>query len=400
MLNNPERLKLLFHRYITGMASDQERDELMQLIDENEHDDIVNQLISEQLEIYDAGHTDSIASLEKSKADELFQKIIREHQAQKPEIPRIGRHTSWLKWTAAAAVVLFFSALGYQYFKKPGTKTSVVATTQPYPYDVPPAKMNAVLTLSDGTRINLDSAANGNIALQGNTQVSKENGKIKYKYAGGLTDVQFNTISTERGNQYMVVLPDQTKVWLNASSSITFPTAFTGNIRRVKISGEAYFEVAKRKDMPFKVSFAGDGEIEVLGTHFNVNTYKDDDVIRTTLLEGSVRISKNKETGVLRPGQQAQIKENAAMHITEVDTDEIMAWKNGFFNFKDADIKAIMLQLSRWYNIEIRYEGHTGRQLFSGEIDRSLNLVSVLKILEKTKVHFRLEENRKLVILP
>jgi ferric-dicitrate binding protein FerR (iron transport regulator) len=398
---NPEHVKNLFHRYVSGIASEQEQHELMKLIIDNEGDDTIKQLIAEQLESYDEGHTHTIASIEQSKADQLFQKIMRERQVpSEPEIPRIGMRNAWLKWSAAAAVILLISGLTYQYLKPVNKNQTVASATQPYPYDIPPGKMNAMITLSDGSKINLDSASNGQLALQGNTRISKENGQVKYEYTGGLTDIQFNTVSTARGNQFMVVLPDQTKVWLNASSSITFPTSFTGNTREVKISGEAYFEVAKRKDMPFKVSFAGDGEIEVLGTHFNVNTYKDDGIIRTTLLEGSVRISKNKETEMLAPGQQAQIKENATMHIAEVDTDETIAWKNGFFNFKDADIKAMMQQLSRWYDIDIQYEGPAGKQLFTGEIDRSLNLVSVLKILEKTNVHFRLEENRKLVILP
>ena len=398
---NPEQLKNLFHRYVSGVATEQEQHELMKLIIDNEGDDSIRQLISEQLNNYDEGDTDAVASLEQSKADELFQKILTErHLTSKPEIPRIGMRPRLLKWTAAAAIILLISSVLYQYFK-PINKPEVAASAiQSYPYDLPPVKMNATLTLSDGKKIIVDSAANGRLAMQGNTRISKENGQVKYEFSGGLNDLQYNTLSTARGNQFMVVLPDQTRVWLNASSSITFPTSFTGNSRDVKVSGEAYFEVAKRKDMPFKVSFAGDGEIEVLGTHFNVNTYKDDGIIRTTLLEGSVRISKNKETGILTPGQQAQIKENATMHIAEVDTDEIMAWKNGFFNFKDADIKAMMLQLSRWYDIDINYEGPAGKQLFTGEIDRSLNLVSVLKILEKTNVHFRLEENRKLVILP
>lgn len=400
MQYNPERLRQLFHQYLNDSLSDENRLELMQMIEENKHSTSVQEMIAEELSTYNTNATEYSETINAERANELFSQILSKRQVQ-PAIPHYNSGKSWIKWAAAAAIVIAIAGVGYQYLQQTNdTKNAIAKTDNPYPYDIPPGKKNATLTLSDGTRINLDSTANGRLAKEGATSITKQNDQLSYDYAGGLTNVQFNNIATARGNQYMVVLPDGTKVWLNASSSITFPTAFTENERRVKISGEAYFEVAKKANMPFIVSFSGDGEIEVLGTHFNVNTYNDDAVLRTTLLEGSVRISKNKATGILKPGQQAQLKDNASMKITEADTDEVMAWKNGFFSFKDATTQAIMLQLSRWYDIDINFEGPTGKQLFTGEIDRSLSLISVLKILEKTKVHFRLEQNRKLVILP
>jgi ferric-dicitrate binding protein FerR (iron transport regulator) len=307
----------------------------------------------------------------------------------------------WLRWAAAAAAIVLSFGI-YQYFTSSGAGNhSIAENGKEYQFDVAPGKNSAILTLSDGTKIDLDSAGAGNLAHEGATSIKKAQGHLLYDYQGGLTETRFNTISTARGNQYMVELSDGTKVWLNAASSITFPAAFTGEERYVKVSGEAYFEVAKMKNMPFKVSFGGDGEIVVLGTHFNVNSYTDDPVIKTTLIEGSVRVSRNGETETLKPGEQAQMKNNASLKvIRDADVDEAVAWKNGFFSFQDADIKTVMLQLARWYDLDIAYEGAPGKQLFTGQIDRSLNLISVLKILDKTKVRFRLEENRKLVILP
>lgn len=400
MQHNPERLRQLFRDYLNNSLSEENRLELMQMIDENKHNTTVQNIIAEELDAYNSNTTPNGEKIDTNRANELFYQILGKRD-QQAITPHHNIRTIWMKWAAAAAIIVAVAGVGYQYLQKQSSNNTAIAKTgNPYPYDIAPGKKNATLTLSDGTRINLDSTANGRLAKEGATNINKHNDQLSYDYTGGLTDVQYNNIATARGNQYMIILPDGTKVWLNASSSITFPTAFTEHERRVKISGEAYFEVAKKANMPFIVSFAGDGEIEVLGTHFNVNTYNDDAVFRTTLLEGSVRISKNTETGILKPGQQAQLKDNASMKITEADTDEVMAWKNGFFSFKDASTQAIMLQLSRWYDIDINYEGPTGKQLFTGEIDRSLSLISVLKILEKTKVHFRLEQNRKLVILP
>lgn len=399
MQHNPERLRQLFHDYLNNNLSEENRLELMKMIDGSDLDSISQEMIAEELNNYNTSTTGN-SEIDSNRANELFAQILSKRDRE-PAILHYKTRTTWVRWAAAAAIIFAIAGIGYQYLPKRSINNRTIAKTDnPYPYDIPPGKKNATLTLSDGTRINLDSTANGRLAKEGATSITKQNDQLSYNYAGGLTDVQFNNIATARGNQYMVVLPDGTKVWLNASSSITFPTAFTEHERRVKVSGEAYFEVAKKTNMPFIVSFAGDGEIEVLGTHFNVNTYNDDAILKTTLLEGSVRISKNKETGILRPGQQAQMKDNAHMKIAEADIDEVMAWKNGFFSFTDANTQAIMLQLSRWYDIDINYEGQTGKQLFTGEIDRSLSLISVLKILEKTKVHFRLEENRKLVILP
>jgi len=211
--------------------------------------------------------------------------------------------------------------------------------------------------------------------------------------------VAFNTISTPVGGQYTVVLPDGSKVWLNAASSLKFPTAFTGTERRVELTGEGYFEVAKNKHMPFKVNFNRE-EVEVLGTHFNISAYPDEAVTRTTLLEGSVRISKNNIKKILVPGQQAiSSMQTGGFNIAEVNTDEAIAWKNGLFLFHNENIRSIMKKIARWYNVDVNYQGSFTNQEYGGRISQSKNLSEILKNLELTgTIHFKIEGRRVTVM--
>lgn len=396
-----QRLHYLFQNYLSNSLSDAERMEFLNLIRNHSHEQEVSDFIIDEIRKYDAGVKLTENVLTPAKAKEIFGKILDRRQPPVVTLPA-AKPFSRIWWkVAASAAILLVSAAGYRYFFT--TKESpemVTEATGNYQYDMAPGRNSAILTLSDGSRIGLDSALNGNLASEGATKIIKQDGHLMYKYAGGITAVHFNTISTARGNQYRVILPDGTKVWLNAESSITFPTVFNGHDRQVKMKGEAYFEVAKVKNQPFKVAFSNDGEISVLGTHFSICSYDDEPMIKTTLLEGSVRISIDGETNLLKPGEQARSKANTPMQIIQdADVEAAVAWKNGFFSFKDADIKTVMLQLARWYDLEISYEGAVGNQRFTGEIDRSLSLVSVLKILNKTKVYFKTESNKRLVIL-
>lgn len=197
----------------------------------------------------------------------------------------------------------------------------------------------------------------------------------------------FNTMRTPRGGEYRLQLPDGSKVWLNAASSITYPNIFTGDTRSVEITGEAYFEVAKDAARPFKVQ-AGNMKVEVLGTHFNINAYPGEPVIKTTLLEGAVRI----QDAVLKPGQQASLAATGQFRVEDdVETEEVMAWKNGFFQFNDADMPTVMRQLENWYDITVAYEGRVPKRSFGGAIQRSLPLSKVLDILEENNVRFKIE---------
>jgi ferric-dicitrate binding protein FerR (iron transport regulator) len=288
----------------------------------------------------------------------------------------------------------------YLYFNP--AKQSSIATIQPKQNDIaPPSGNKAVLTLADGTKIELDSSGNGTIALQGNVRITKQsNGEISYA-GSAANEVSYNTLNVPRGSTPLgLTLSDGSQVWLNVGSSLTYPTAFTGKERKVKITGEAYFEVAHNASMPFIVQH-DDVTVSVLGTHFNVNTYEDETAERITLLEGSVRVSKNKMSQILNPGQQASIANESAIKVLDdVNMDEVMAWKNGKFRFgENTDIGTIMRQISRWYNVDIEYEGRVN-QRFWGSISKDVNVSKVLKILEATGgVKFKVEGN-KIIVMP
>jgi len=266
--------------------------------------------------------------------------------------------------------------------------------------DVLPGSDKATLTLADGSTVVLDDAQNGTLAQQGGSTVIKLGGKLMYDPANKISkEIVYNTISTPNGGQYQLELPDGSLVWLNATSSIHFPTSFVGKERRVEITGEAYFEVAKNRDMPFIVAVNG-AEVQVLGTHFNVNAYSDEDNVKTTLLEGSVKFVSGANTNMLKPGQQSQLTTNGLIKVvTNVDVDEVVAWKNGMFDFENAGIETVMRQLSRWYDVEIEYKGKTD-DLFIAEMRRNIKLSDALKALELTgKVRFEIQ-GKKIIVMP
>ncbi len=312
------------------------------------------------------------------------------------------------KWLAAASVLLLFSIATFVFIsRKPANETASVkneSTVAPAVNDIAPGTNQAVLTLADGTVIALDDKANGVISEQQGAVVKKAaDGHVLYASNEKAAAV-INTISTPNGGQYRLTLADGTNVWLNAASSITFPTAFTGATREVKITGEAYFEVAKDKQHPFKV-ISENQVIEVLGTHFNVNTYNDEPAEKTTLLEGSVRVTRkskdNKETAtkILVPGQQSLLyRSKASIRVQSADTEEAVAWKNGYFKFDRVDIQTIMRQVARWYNVEIEYRGGISDDVFVGKIARSENVSGVLRILALSKIKTAVE-GRKIIVI-
>jgi ferric-dicitrate binding protein FerR (iron transport regulator) len=315
------------------------------------------------------------------------------------------------RWAAAAAAVTGLVVLTGLYLRGRNDHTPEVARekVKVYKNDVAPGVNGAVLRLADGSEVVLDSAGNGELTQQGNTKVIKQaGGQIVYRAQGKSGAVLYNTLSTARGRQFSMILPDGTKVWLNSFSSIHYPTSFSGGSRMVEITGEAYFEVAPDAAMPFIVK-THQQEITVLGTRFNINSYEDEPAEKATLLEGMVRVSHASGRVVLRPGQQASVGRSAAggvsaagIEVAEVNTDEAVAWKNGYFHFDNADIQTVMRQLARWYDVEVTYKGvlpTTGGD-FKGEIGRGLTLAQVLKVLEQTRVHFRIEEDKRIVLYP
>ena len=241
---------------------------------------------------------------------------------------------------------------------------------------------------------------NGLLTQQGNTDVKKLGGLLEYKAPASFirdTVISYNTVSTPRGGQYQIVLSDGSKVWLNAASSIRFPTAFSGSLREVELTGEAYFEVAKNKEKPFQVKVR-DMKIAVLGTHFNVKAYEDEAETKTSLLEGSVKIIQGKEAGLLKPGQQAVINfKDDKVKIATADMVEVIAWKNGLFRFEGANIETIMREIGRWYDVEIVYAGKVPMRRFEGKINRNAGLSEVLRILELSNVKFSIA-GKKIIV--
>lgn len=302
-------------------------------------------------------------------------------------------------WLRVAASLLLFAGcfICYYVHTHPLVKQQPFANQKPHlKNDVSPGGNKAILTLANGTKIDLNDVKNGVLANQGQTVLKKEkDGRIIYEApddkAKDSTSI-YNTITIPKGGQFQIVLSDGSKVWLNSASSITFPTAFSKTERRVTITGEVYFEIAKNKQLPFRV-VAGRQTVEVLGTHFNINAYTDESAIKTTLIEGSVKVSADSQTAILKPEQQSSIFYNkpGKISVNTVDTDDVLAWTNGNFQFESAEIPLILREAARWYNVEIKYEGEVPQRRFSGSISRSVNLSELLKILKYTGINFKIE---------
>ncbi len=298
-------------------------------------------------------------------------------------------HRTWVRMFAAACFVIVLAGLLITFLQPSSPPKGVTALKNEI---ITPGGNKATLTLADGSTITLDSASNGSLAQQGGVTVIKlDKGLLAYEPSSTTTtEILQNTITTPAGGQYQLTLSDGTKVWLNAASSLRFPAAFTGNDRKVSITGEAYFEVARNTSKPFKIQIANSGMVEVLGTSFNINSYTNEPSINTTLLEGSVKItSLSGEQITLKPGQQAKLKESITI-LNDVDTDAIVAWKTGWFQFNRADLPTILRQVSRWYNVTVAYEGNFSKKSFSGIVSRENDIADVLKIMENAGIRFRI----------
>ncbi|MBS1566014.1 MAG: FecR domain-containing protein, partial [Bacteroidetes bacterium] len=278
---------------------------------------------------------------------------LRERIMHRTEAPAL-RSMGWARWAAAAAILFVIAGAGYVWFFR-GDNKSVVKNEsiakQPAEADIRPGTQKAILTLADGSKVVLDSQANGKLAEQGNMSVTKQGGQLQYAAASHPVSQQamaWNTVTTPRGGQYQLVLGDGTKVWLNAASALRFPAGFQGNTREVEVSGEVYFEVAADAAHPFLVHTGNGTTVKVLGTRFNINAYEDENMIATTLLEGSVQVSRGQTSSLLQPGDQAQLGNKAGLNIVHnADVKQAIAWKDGLFQFNNAGLKTVMRQLSR-----------------------------------------------------
>ncbi|MFC0515285.1 FecR family protein [Mucilaginibacter angelicae] len=311
------------------------------------------------------------------------------------------------KWLGAAAAVIILLSVGIlirrAQMPSVSKQSNVIASS---PQKILPGGNKAYLTIANGTVITLNGVKNGTLGTQTGIRVNKvKDGILSYnKQAGDQKndnqELTYNTINIPRGGQYQLVLSDGTKVWLNSSSSLKYPAAFIGKDRKVELSGEAYFEVAKDRTKPFTVNVNG-MSVEVLGTHFNINAYSDERVVKTTLLEGSVKLTGNGQQAMLKPGQQGAFNDQqTAFNVSDVDVDDAVAWKNGFFVFNNEDIQTIMKRISRWYDVDVVFPEKFKRKNFGGTVSRFKDVSEVLHSLELTgSVHFQIE-GRRITVMP
>lgn len=408
-MENQDQLKEIFLRYIKNESPPEEVKFLLEYFNTKDKEERLRALISSELnkpvEASELGKYDQF--------DRVYTQILERIQTSKDaEVVPLWRRL--IPRIAVAAVMLMVFSLGLYWYIKPSPEQ--VVKVQSPKMDIVPGGNKAVLILADGSSLVLDTAINGVLAKQGNTNIKKTSeGLLEYDVnnLGGVSrNIALNTIITPRGGEYRLILPDGTKVWLNAASSLKFPAAFNGSERKVELEGEAYFEVAtkfksdgRRERVPFIVKTAGQ-EVAVLGTHFNVKAYSDEAETKTTLLEGSVRITaiarngkqSNTNSLLLSPGQQSLLSaSNNMLSARQVDLEQVVAWKNGYFKFYREDIRSIMLQISRWYDVDVEYRGQIPAEEFGGKISRAESIQGVIQILKLSKVKCRIE-GKKIII--
>lgn len=383
-----ERLVILWEKYLSDSMSLAERAELQHLGTDPIYQPLLEQLVQSVFE--------ENRFVEKSAVDKemIFQRVLQSAYARQATVAPVHRIHFLRKWGWVAACILLLLGTGlYFWINKTGSHNLNQVQQVIAGKDISPGKDGAILRLADGSQIVLDSLGNGIVADQAGVQVMLDNGQLAYHATGeNASSISWNTMFTPRGRQFRLVLPDGSKVWLNAASSIRYPTQFIGSERSVEVTGEVYLEVAKNKQQPFKVMLPNETEVTVLGTHFNINAYADEPAIKTTLLEGNVKVSKDRSAQILQPNQQAIVQDVVKINKS-VDIEQVMAWKNGRFNFDHVMIEQVMRQLARWYNIDVIYKGKIPDIEFRGGMGRNLTLNQVLESLQLTGVNFELNDH-------
>lgn len=329
--------------------------------------------------------------------DDIHKKLLARISPSEPELKISIWRTTWFRMASAACLVL---AAGFYISKLPVFNTGSEQATLEV-LDVAPGQNKAILTLSNGESIALDASLKGTVALEGQMRITGSgNGELIYNPQGNEPAAASgtNSVRTPAGGQYRLVLPDGSKVWLNAASSVNYPAVFTGSVRKVSITGECYFEIAKDTKRPFVVESANKQQITVLGTHFNVSAYVNDGQIRTTLLEGSVNVGQLAKTNgealkvlKLSVGEQATMNMDGQLSKKEVDVNQAIAWKDGLFHFQNADVPSVLRQIERWYNVKVVYDATEHSEMFSGKIHRDANLSQMLEILRFSGLNFKLQ---------
>ncbi len=395
VINQRKQFLKLINKYLTGKATDDELDFISKYYETFEgEEDVFNSLSERERE---------------DIADRLEHSIMGEINVttQKPD------RRLWKPLSMVAAAIVFITLSIGIYFNYTATKEHHIVINDSLANDIAPGGNKALLTLADGSTISLDDTKNGELVEQEGMKITKTaDGLVTYSVASGnkgRSDIpQFNTISTPKGGQYQVILPDGTNVWLNAASSLKYPTAFTSKERRVELNGEAYFEVnSQRSSIGNKIPFyveTSTQTVEVLGTHFNINAYADESSTKTTLVEGAVRVSaevKGKVASILlKSGEQASINKSHAS-VSVVDINNFIAWKNGLFQFQDSDIEAVMRELSRWYNVDVEFEGEVPNIKLWGKVYRNVNASEALEILSYFGLKYKITQDgsdKKIII--
>lgn len=374
----------LYEKYLAGKCNAEEQAEL-----ENYQDSL--ELQEQQWDSSTLGNSEEI----KQSIQEDLNYSIQEHSRN-----RIFRIRAW---KSAAAAILILLTAGIYYYQISSEPVIVKTEIPRFKNDVAPGNNKAILTLDDGSTIDLDDAKTGILASESNIDI-KKTGAGQLEYTAGTQSaktVKYNILSTPMGGEYQLVLPDGSKVWLNSGSTLRFPTAFIGSERIVELKGEAYFEIAKNTKMPFLVRTNNAMDIKVLGTQFNVMAYDDEKNINTTLIEGSVEVLKGSGKTMLKPGQEAILNRGSGnIKVAPADLEQAIAWKNGYFIFYNENIESIMRKVSRWYNVDIAYQGNLSNKDFVGTISRNKNVSELLKMLELTgAIHFSID-GRRITVMP
>lgn len=369
------RLDILIERFHNKTITDAEHEELLDLLANDKNARAARKFFKEVMD----NQPEDAAHFSDGKSAELLQSILQ----PKPVVRRIH----WFKWAGVAAAACILMIMGIWMWPSKTTVTpppAIVQEKTSVPDFEPGNRNKAILILADNSSIVLDSTGAGVLSTQGNARITKSNdGQIIYNNAGASSETLYNTLKIPNGGEYQLVLSDGSRVWLNSASTLRFPVQFSGDTREVELSGEAYFEIAKNKAKPFKVHF-NNSEVEVLGTHFNVNAYDNETRQAVTLLEGSVRVSKAPNAAIIKPGQQATIDPTNRIGVQQVNAEDAIAWKNGYFMFVDEDIKSIMRKLARWYDFTPEYQGNVEGEHFAAMISRYRNISDVLKMFEST----------------
>lgn len=390
---NQSELTYLLNRYADNSISESEKEALITFLQSGEDPE----LALEAGEAFLDAHMHSRTDL--SPYSNIAQQILDSDRVElQPQKKSRLLHMMRPARIAAAAVLLAL-ATGIWWWNRAPEQLPAVAEVKPV-NEIAPGKEGAILTRTDGSQVVLDDSGITEIKDPAGARILLENGKITYTNNTVADVTNLNTISTPNGKTFQVLLEDGSRVWLNAGSSVTYPMAFTGATRKVRVTGEVYIEAARNTKRPFLVNVDDRAEVEVLGTSFNISAYKDEPIIKTALIDGAVKVlnGNRSQSEILKPGQLAKVDKNGKISSGSANISEVTAWRNGLFHFSNANVEEIMRQLSRWYDVEVKYDGGIPVRTFSGEIGRKLSLQQVLAILRTIRINYTIDNDKQITI--